>query len=472
MSFEMSFAVPNPVLLLAGVLLALGVFTYRKIRLAAHTADGRAGVAEKVGAQPSSSRAAAKVNTPDREAGEWTPVAFDYPRVEPFVDDLKSVKPVPYRPFRWGDYHVTMGIRSMPWDQWIELDRQFFDYHRICEHRIRTRGDRAVRVNSAQPGVVESGHAGARELVYEIAEYVSRRYPTVYHATRHAVSEKRPYGWRGEGQIKEITIVPLEQTYNLDEEDPMTVAALLVQEDLIIMVEGTDGQYYFQAGAVCIPGFWRLEDKIGMPLEQIHISGNVPQYQNKLQLSMSRFFRRLPLDKPVVRNNYGFQVVHPPERAEGTNNTMRTLDPTELAWSNTMHGDEDKVGYARGAHIRTDEGTAKSEGEQKKKAGLPFAVTAPMVHLRTERQTLRRLPRTGAIAFTVRVYQTPIVELAREPGVPGRMASAIRSWPEDVAEYKDQLAYLDILEYLDEAHAAQVEKGETSADEQPSAYPY
>ena len=48
------------------------------------------------------------------------------------------------------------------------------------------------------------------------------------------------------------------------------------------------------------------------------------------------------------------------------------------------------------------------------------------VYFRTERQTLRRLPRTGCILFTIRTYLSPITELATEPGVPGRLAEAIR----------------------------------------------
>ena len=42
------------------------------------------------------------------------------------------------------------------------------------------------------------------------------------------------------------------------------------------MIEGNDSQYYFQGGAICVPGFWRMRDKIGRPLDEIHTSGNVP----------------------------------------------------------------------------------------------------------------------------------------------------------------------------------------------------
>jgi hypothetical protein len=72
------------------------------------------------------------------------------------------------------------------------------------------------------------------------------------------------------------------------------------QDDLAIMIEGSDGQYYLQAGAVLLAGpffpfspssfiassltlvckhtagTWRLEDKAGLPLDAIHTTGHVP----------------------------------------------------------------------------------------------------------------------------------------------------------------------------------------------------
>ncbi|OCH95886.1 hypothetical protein OBBRIDRAFT_442056 [Obba rivulosa] len=405
--------------------------------------------------------AAAKVH--ERPAGEWTPVAFEYPRVEAFVGDLSDVKPIPYRPFRWGEYYVTMGIRGMQWDQWIEPDQEFAEYHRIKRHRVETRGPALVRTEEERPGVVGSGQEPARELMYELAEYLSRRYPSVYEVVRHTSgSEKAPgsgqgaYGWYGDGQIKEVTIKPVGATYNLDEEDPMTVIALLVQEDIAILVKGSDGRYYLQAGAICIPGSWRLEDKIGLALDEIHIPA-VPRYATKLEMSMTRYFRRLPVDKPVVRNNYAFQVINPDAAGD--------FDPRELAWAHTMNGEEDtpKFEWERGLRIREE--TAE---ERRRK----YVVTPQTVILRTERQTLRRLPRTGAIVFTIRVYQTLVEDLAKEPGVPGRLASAIRSWPEDVAKYKARVAYEDIALYLDQCHAEQVEKGVFKKEHNTPEYPF
>lgn len=45
------------------------------------------------------------------------------------------------------------------------------------------------------------------------------------------------------------------------------------------MFENLDGQYYLLAGAILLAGFWRLSDKFGMPLSEIHTSGSVPGFK-------------------------------------------------------------------------------------------------------------------------------------------------------------------------------------------------
>lgn len=56
------------------------------------------------------------------------------------------------------------------------------------------------------------------------------------------------------------------------------------------------------------------------------------------------------------------------------------------------------------------------------------------MRLRVERQTLRRLPRSGAVVFTIRVYLTPLAELGH--GEAGRLAAAIRGVKEQDVVYR------------------------------------
>ncbi|CAA7259503.1 unnamed protein product [Cyclocybe aegerita] len=413
----------------------------------------------------------------DRDFGDWTPVQFRYPSIEACTSKLVDVKPIPYRPFRWGTYYVTMGIRSMPWNDWIELDRDHQSYHRIKAHRIQTRGDKVIRVlrgeGNPNAGSVRDGVEAAVELVHELAEYLSRRYPGEFQIVRHAqrvasspeqeleggATPFADWGWYGLPAIKSIYITSLGVSFTLPlsvadgdraPERAMEIAGLLIQDDLALMIEGVDGKYYFQAGSICLPGFWRLQDKIGLPLDDIHLTGNVPQYRERLQASLERFFRRLPVDKPVIRNNYFFQT--------NANVDPDTVDPEEVGWAKSTLGAEDGYEHGSGTH-----GSGNQNGARE------LETTVDAIRLRSERQTLRRLPRSGAVVFTIRTYLTRIVDLGQEKGVPGRMASALRSWTPDVAGYKGRERggwWGPLLAYLDEQHGAQVARGEVGAGEE------
>ena len=165
-------------------------------------------------------------------------------------------------------------------------------------------------------------------------------------------------------------------------------------------------------------------------------------------MSMERFFRRMPVDKPVIRNNYFLQVVKPSEMEAGGEEMTSDVDPEELGWSESTNGPEDSFVHGHGHSADP----------------APYLAPATL-RLRSERQTLRRLPRTGAIIFGIRTYLFKVEELAREPGVAGRLASAIRSWPDDVAHYKGRKMYEQILlAYLDE-------RGEGGREE-GGGYPY
>jgi hypothetical protein len=54
--------------------------------------------------------------------------------------------------------------------------------------------------------------------------------------------------------------------------------------------------------------------------------------------------------------------------------------------------------------------------------------------VRRERQTFRKLPKSGAILFAVKTALTPLQDLDQEERL--NLAREIRSWPENIAAYK------------------------------------
>lgn len=94
---------------------------------------------------------------PVRPLGQWTPVDFKRPVAHPLLEwDVHTTEPLPYRPFRHGPYHITMGLRTMQWDEWIELDNHFLKFHADKARRIEERENKCCRTApEAMDGAIE-----------------------------------------------------------------------------------------------------------------------------------------------------------------------------------------------------------------------------------------------------------------------------------------------------------------------------
>jgi hypothetical protein len=68
--------------------------------------------------------------------------------------------------------------------------------------------------------------------------------------------------------------------------------------------------------------------------------------------------------------------------------------------------------------------------------------------VRVERQTLRRLPRTGAALFTIRVWIDPLESLAADPPRLAAFADAWRSASPAFRAYKRLYLYDELVEAL------------------------
>ncbi|GME83903.1 unnamed protein product [Ambrosiozyma monospora] len=309
-----------------------------------------------------------------------------------------------------------MGIRSMDWNSWIELDNEWLKYHNRKLARVEEKGTEVY-------GTLPEAWDGAIEFLMELRRYLPDRYPTLFERTPQGIANKVT----GES-YKFVDLEP--DQFKMD---PMLIASMLTQDDLAVLVEDKDtGDYVLKGGAIMLAGFWRLKDKLNLPLSAIHTTGDVPKYNSKLKSGMEKFFTRLTPDKPVVRNNYFLQT------------------DDDLAWSYSI-GDEDneKVGWY----------TADAATDINK------------IYYRSERQSVRKLPITGAVAFTIRTYFLPVVEMCKEPYVPRRLLDGILSWDEDVQDYRGYTKFKDaLLPYLEMKAKEQETLGYT-VDNEPNNYP-
>jgi len=161
-------------------------------------------------------------------------------------------------------------------------------FHEDKARRIKERGPKCSHTDPA-------AFDGAVELLEEFCSYLPERYPSLYKRTAVGMDNLLT------GESFNIMERPLI-------EDPMQMAARMVQDDLAIMFEKEDGQYYLLAGSILLAGFWKLEDKLGMPLSEIHTSGDVPGFKEKLEKGMTNFFRRVQPNGPVLRVHIPFST--------------------------------------------------------------------------------------------------------------------------------------------------------------------
>jgi dimethylamine monooxygenase subunit A len=156
---------------------------------------------------------------------------------------------------------------------------------------------------------------------------------------------------------------------SVDRDDPFGTVGRLLQEDVCLLEKR--GEEHVLTGAVLVfPSGWTLAQKIGRPLSRIHVP--VVPYDDDIGRRVQRLFDGLRPGRPLMRANllwHGLPALHQPRR----------------------------------------------EGEPK-----PHAAQGDG-YLRSERQCLVRLPRTGAVIFTI---HTCVV--ARESLNPAERAALAR----------------------------------------------
>lgn len=253
--------------------------------------------------------------------------------------------------------------------------------------KARLLRDRHHEVFAALPGAAEGGG----EVLALLASYLPQRFPDFY---------QRQGDW--------LYQVLTGQRWNLATSSlhPLDLAGRLVQEDLCLMQQPAPGETYALIGAsVCFPTRWRLAQKIGRSLRAIHAP--VPGYDEQLDSSMERFFQRLKVERPVWRVNWS--LVDDPTLFQPDGHGRQQLNPT-----------------------------------------ITSENAADRLWLRMERQTLRRLPCTGDILFTIRVYVRPLQTLTAQIEHAVALAAAIRALPPTMQQYKSLPPFLDaVLAWLD-----------------------
>ncbi len=237
----------------------------------------------------------------------------------------------------------AIGLSPLDRAEWIEIDDLLGPY---LDEKQRLTELVPDKVLVAEPG----SEPGQEEVLTLLVSHLLARFPEIY---------------RSDGA--EIEIVPAHRRVLLDQTatSKLAIAASLVQEDLVLMRKGVDG-WRLAAGSLSFPSSWRLLEKFGKPMADIHapVPGFGPGSRNASLIE--RMFDMLRPEQPMVRWNWG------------------------------MHEDGALYHPVSGPDLR-------QFGDESD------------FFIRVERQTLTKLAVSGDILFTIRIHLNPLSVLARQP---------------------------------------------------------
>ena len=207
--------------------------------------------------------------------------------------------------------------------------------------------------------------------------------------------ENRPEIYSAKGE--EISIAGTARRIRLDDPaPPLLTAAKLVQEDLVLMRKGEAG-WRLAAASLSFPSSWSLREKFGRLMHEIHAP--VPGFGAGTRNAglIERMFDNLKAWHPVKRFNWSLytdgELYHP-----------------------------------------------ASSGERDVRPEHAF--------LRVERQTLRKMPVSGDVLFTIRIHLDPLLALQNLPDASGlarSLASQLMALDSEQLAYKGLAANRDAL---------------------------
>jgi dimethylamine monooxygenase subunit A len=260
-----------------------------------------------------------------------------------------------HTPYDGSHKPFTIGLSQLDLATWIDVDRHFDFYL-----------EEKQRLYRELPHEVLVAEEGTEDAQLEVMDLL----------IQHLADQELGSRFRGN-----------------DELSVLAQAALLVQEDLVLMRKSPEG-WRLVAASLCFPSAWNLREKFGKTLARVHAP--VPGFGEGTRNAglIERMFDNLWPERPVLR------------------------------WNWTLFGETQLY------HPASERGVKRRFGD----GGIAENVT-----IRMERQTLRKLPKSGDILFTIKTFLDPIEVLethADGKALAEAILAQVRAFTPDEIVYK------------------------------------
>ncbi|MCB0347358.1 MAG: DUF3445 domain-containing protein [Bdellovibrionales bacterium] len=280
---------------------------------------------------------------------------------------------IKYFPFSGEPHKPSMGIKPLDLGQWIEVDELFSEHLRYKQTLVNEHYETVIQQ-------MPSASAAILETESELTKHLAKTFPDIYELNKN-----------------NFLIKPTQQDFVIDNDpkEALRRIAQYTQEDFCLL--SNTAPVILEAGTVCFPSRWKIQDKIGKDTFGIHAP--VPKFKETIGKPTASFLEMLPKDKPVWRMNW------------------------------TLHDNYDLFcPEAQESHKDLDVNNVLSE-----------------TFIRVERQTLRRLPVSNYVLFSIRTYIYPVSLAISDPKRKDLLRRTLEGFPEDTAFYKGMRRFFPIL---------------------------
>lgn len=283
-----------------------------------------------------------------------------------------------YRPYRWAGAQFQLGLRPFTPDRWISIEPAYKANMREKRELLAAYPDRYYRA-------LPTSLPAQRELRGRIVAHLLED-----HA-RHFVRS---------GPV--ITCVDSNCQFNLDDEsvEPLLQLSQFIEEDFML-IEELDGGALITAASNAYSSSGRLVASVGRAIDWAHIP--VPGLTEMLGRRIDRIVGSVHAETPGERFNW------------------------QLTPMASIFFPRDNPHAANAAAMQTILGALRADP---RRAG-------ELLWIRVERQTLSRLPDSGAVAFSLHTYSDPLSSIAADAESLRAMLALLRAYSPERLKYSE-----------------------------------
>ena len=289
-----------------------------------------------------------------------------------------------FRPYRWAGPEFQVGLQPISSREWLLVDGNYAD---IMDAKRRHLSSSPGRFYRTMP----ISFAAQRELRRMVAAHLLEE-----HAALFSVSDGTLTCAAGNGswELNDESVEPLRQLSDF------------VQEDFMLLQE-IDGQPTITAASNAYSSSGRLVAAVGRDVRWAHEP--VPNLTVLLGSRIDRILASIHEDAPSARFNWQLtplsSIFFPPDPHAANKAALTSVS----------------------AQLSKD-----------------LSLVPSLLHMRVERQTLRRLPETRAVAFSIHTYSDPLSCLIDDPAALRAVLALLRGYSAVRLQYTE----------MDAVHAA------------------